>query len=151
HPDLLRIEPWLETDYLRVNVTRPPLNDRRVRQALAQSIDRRALVESVMQGGEIPAHHFTPPDTAGYTSTADLPTDPEAARRLLAEAGYPNGKGFPAIEFHYPTSDNGLKISQALQEMWKKELNVHIALRNEEFKVYLDTQRRLDFNFSLSI
>lgn len=151
HPDLLRIEPWLETDYLRVNVTRPPLNDRRVRQALGQSIDRRAMVESVMQGGEIPAHHFTPPDTAGYTSAADMPSDPEAARRLLAEAGYPNGKGFPEIELHYPTSDNGLKISQALQEMWKKELNIHIALRNEEFKVYLDTQRRLDFNFSLSI
>ncbi len=151
HPELLRIEPWLETYFLRVNVTKPVLKDQRVRQALGRAIDRRALVESVMRGSEIPAHHFTPPNIGGYTGMADLPSDPESARRLLAEAGYPNGKGFPDIELHYPTSDDGLKITQALQEMWKKEPNILVAIHNKEFKVYLDTQRRLAYDLSLSI
>lgn len=150
HPDLIRVEPWLETSYLRVNVTRPVLKDRRVRQALGQAIDRRALVESVMRGGEIPAPHFTPPDTAGFTALANMPSDPASARRLLAEAGFPDGRGFPELELHYATSDHGLKLAQALQEMWKKELNIHVSLRNEEFKVYLDTQRRLSYDLSLS-
>jgi len=149
-PDRLRIEPWLETSFLRVNVTKAPLTDRRVRQALGQAIDRRALTDSVMRLGQTPAHHFTPPETAGFTALARMPSDPAAARQLLADAGFPGGRGFPEIELHLPTSDTALKVSQALQEMWKKELNIRVTLRNEEFKVFLDTQRRLAFDLSLS-
>ncbi|HUL50944.1 MAG TPA: peptide ABC transporter substrate-binding protein, partial [Candidatus Nitrosotalea sp.] len=151
HPEFLRIEPWLETYYFRVNVTKSVLRDQRVRQALGRAIDRRALVESVMRGGEIPAHHFTPPNTAGYTSAANMPTDYESARRLLAEAGFPNGAGFPDLELLYATSDDGLRITEAIQEMWKKELNIHVTVRNEEFKVFLDSQRRLAYDLSLSL
>ncbi|HAV62933.1 MAG TPA: peptide ABC transporter substrate-binding protein [Verrucomicrobiales bacterium] len=151
NPGSLRIEPWLETDYLRVNVTRKPLDSVKVRQALGRAIDRKGIAEKVVKGGQVPAHGFCPPGIGGYTTEASMPTDFEAARRLLAEAGYPNGEGFPAVELLYPTSKAGMQIVEALQATWKKELNVDISLRNEEYKVYLDTQRKLDYDLSISI
>ncbi len=150
HPELLRIEPWPEIDYIRVNITRQPLDNVKVRQALGRAIDRRGIVDQVQKRGETPAHAYTPPHP-GYTARANLPTDYDGARKLLAEAGYPGGVGFPKLELLFPTSKGGQAIVEALQATWKKELNIEVTVRNEEFKVYLDTQRKLEYDLSVSI
>ncbi len=147
-PNLIRDYPILSTYFYKLNVTRPPLNDKRVRQALALAIDRRAITETVSRAGEMPAYCLTPPNTAGYTAAARLREDPPAARQLLAEAGYPDGKGFPSVELLYNTLQNHKAIAEAVQQMWKKNLNIDVRLHNEEWKVYLDSMRRTNYDLA---
>jgi oligopeptide transport system substrate-binding protein len=145
HPDLITIGPYLGTYFYRVNVTKPPLNDKRVRQALAMAIDRESIVKDVMKGGELPAFNLTPPGTAGYTCRTHLKEDLAEAKRLLAEAGYPDGKGLPPIELLYNTLEAHRTIAEAIQQMWKTKLGVDARLANQEWKVYLDSQRSLNY------
>ncbi|MFT3781139.1 MAG: peptide ABC transporter substrate-binding protein [Nibricoccus sp.] len=128
----LRLDPLLGTEFYRINVTRPFLNDRRVRRALALAVDRDAIVNKILRAGQLPAHAFTPPKTAGYTPEAQIPTDFEAARALLVEAGYPGGKGAPAIELLFNTSESHRAVAEAIQEMWRRELGLEIRLTNQE-------------------
>lgn len=147
----LRISPYLGTYYYAVNTTKQPWSDARVRQALALAINRESIVKNITKAGQVPAGHFTPPDTAGYTARASLPIgDYEAnlaeARRLLAEAGYPHGEGLPKLELLYNTSDNHKVIAQAIQQMWKQGLGVDAELVNKEWKVYLVSRSNGDFD-----
>ncbi len=148
NPNLLRIDDYLGNYFYRINVTHPALKDKRVRHALSQALDRQAIVETVTRGGQNPAFALTPPNTAGYTSRAQLKFDIEGAQQLLTEAGYPGGKGLPPIEIHYNTSENHRAIAEAIQQMWKKNLGVDATLRNEEWKVYLDTQTATNYMVS---
>lgn len=150
YPDLLKISPYLGTYFYRVNVTKPPLNDKRVRQALAMVINREAIVKDIMKGGQLPAYNFTPPDTAGYTCRTHLEENVPAAKRLLAEAGYPDGKGLPPIEILYNTSEAHRTIAEAIQQMWRTKLGVDARLVNEEWKVYLVAQQTLNYQISRS-
>ena len=136
-PERLRLSPYLGTYYYLLNAKVPPLNDPRVRRALALGIDREQLVRRVSKAGEDPAWNFTPPGTGGYTARARLQGDVEAARKLLAEAGFPEGKGFPRLKLLYNTSEGHERIAQAIQQMWKTRLGVDIELVNMEWKVYL--------------
>jgi oligopeptide transport system substrate-binding protein len=145
-PELINIYPILTTYFFYLNVTRPPLNDKRVRQALAMSLDRRAITETITRAGEIPAFCFTPPGTAGFTATARLREDPVAARRLLAEAGYPDGKNFPEVTLLYNTLQSHKAIAEAAQEMWRENLNIHVTLQNAEWKVYLDEMQHTNYD-----
>jgi len=149
HPDEYREDPYMGVYFYRLNVTRPPLNDVRVRKALALAIDREAIVENIKKGGEAPAYHFCPP-SAKFASTTRLEGDLETARRLLAEAGYPDGQGFPRIEILFNTQDNHRVIAEAIQQMWRRNLNVNIGVYNQEWKVYLDSQDNLDYDISRS-
>ena len=91
--------PALDTTYVGFNVSRPPFNNRRVRQALALAIDRETLASVVLGGYDSPAlGGFVPPGMPGHSPGIGWPFDPERARRFLAEAGYPEGRGFPAVE-----------------------------------------------------
>lgn len=144
-PDLIRISPFLGTYFYRINVTRPPLNDQRVRRALSLALDRESLVRDVTKGGQLPAYAFTPPGTAGYTPRAAISGSLEEARRLLAEAGYPGGKGLPPIELLFNTLEAHRTIAEAIQQMWQKNLGVAVRLVNQEWKVYLNAQRTLDY------
>jgi oligopeptide transport system substrate-binding protein len=144
-PDLISIYPLLSTYFYRFNVKKAPMNDKRVRQALAMAIDRKSIADNIARAGEIPAFNLTPPDTAGYTPRAGIKEDIVAARKLLAEAGYPDGKGFPKVEVLFNTLESHRAIAEAIQEMWKKNLNIEVSLRNEEWKVYLDSTHRLDY------
>ena len=144
--------PLLASYFYRFNVKRKPTDDWRVRRALALTIDRKAIVERIMHGGQIPATTFTPP-VIGYSFKGDLPDNvtPAAiaeAKKLLAEAGYPEGKGLGKIEILYNTNEGHKKIAVAIQDMWKKNLGIDVGLFNQEWKVYLDTQRRMDFTIS---
>ena len=144
----LKIAPYLGTYFYRLNIKTPQLQDRRVRRALGMAIDREKLVENITKGGQIPAYTMTPPGTMGYYPTSTLAFDPEGAKNLLSEAGYPNGEGFPAIEILYNTNEGHRKIAVALQEMWKDYLNVDIKLLNQEWKVYLATESAGDYQMS---
>ncbi len=138
-PKLINVYPLLATYFYKFNVTRPPMNDKRVREALAMAIDRHAITETIARAGEEPAYFLTPPNTAGYTCQAKVKEDIAAARQLLAEAGYPDGKNFPTVEVLFNTLQSHKAIAEALQQMWKKNLNIDIVLHNEEWKVYLDS------------
>ncbi len=140
-PELLRIDPLLGTYFYRLNTQRPVLNDMRVRRALAMAVDRDAIVDKILRGGQRPAHSFVPPGTAGYTPAATVPTDFAAARKLLAEAGYPGGKGLPEFELLFNSSESHRLIAEAIQEMWRRELGVEVRLSNQEEKSVLETRR----------
>lgn len=140
YPEALRIEPYLGVYFYRCNVTRPPLNDKRVRRALALALDRESIVKNITRGNQQPAYAVSYPGTAGYAPRAQLTGGLAEAKRLLAEAGFPDGKGCPPIELLYNTSENHRAIAEAIQQMWRKNLGVEITLRNEEWKVYLDSQ-----------
>ncbi len=147
-PSPLRVDPLLETLYLRFNTTRKPLDDARVRRALALAVDREAIAASVLQGSRLPAHHFVPPGTGGFQSVARQPHDPAAARALLAEAGFPEGRGFPRLEVLMNTDDLNTRVLSAIQAMWKRELGVDVALVNQDFRVYLDAMKGLRYDIA---
>ena len=127
------------------NVARPPLNDKRVRKALALAIDRETIVQRITRGGQQPAYAVSYPGVAGYTPKARLNGTLEDAKRLLAEAGYPDGKGFPAFELSYNTTLNHRELAEAIQQMWKQKLGINVTLSNQEWKVFLDLQRTKNF------
>ncbi|MAL25627.1 MAG: ABC transporter substrate-binding protein [Croceicoccus sp.] len=145
-PQEMKIEPYMGVYFYRINVTRKPFDDVRVRKALAYSIDKKLLVDKVTKGGQIPATGFVPPGLKGYETSDAAEFQPELARRLLAEAGYPGGRGFPDVEILINTSEAHRKIAEALQAMWRKELDVNIGIYNQEWKVYLDSQSNLDYD-----
>ena len=151
----LRIDPYYGIYYLRVNVdpekqTNPALKDPRVRRALSMAIDRESLVRNVTRAGESPACTFVPPGPAGYAAKSSLTFDPEGARRLLTEAGFPGGKGMPKVTLLLNTDELNKSIAEALQQMWKRELGFEVEIVNQEWKVYLSTQNNLDYQISRS-
>jgi oligopeptide transport system substrate-binding protein len=151
--------PVLATYFFRFNCTRPPFNDPRVRRAFCLAVDRRRLTEKVTRAGEAPAYSFVPPGTGrGYRSPE--PASPEAqagapqiaeARRLLAEAGFPEGKNFPMFYYLY-RADSDLDQDNAveLQAMFKEVLGVNMQLQRQEWTVYLNSQSKLEYDLSRS-
>ncbi len=140
--------PYLGNYFYWFNTKKKPLDDKRVRKALNLAIDRDRLVKFVTRGGQAPGTVFTPPGTAGFQPVPRLPADLsrlDEAKKLLAEAGFPGGKGMPSIEILYNTHEGHKKIAEALQQMWKQNLGVNITLFNQEWKVYLDTMRSMQF------
>jgi oligopeptide transport system substrate-binding protein len=134
--------PILGVYFYRFNVKRPPLDNPKVRRALTMTIDRRAIVDTVTRSGQVPALSLVPPGMPGYESAECAPEDAAEARRLLAEAGYPEGRGFPPIEILYNTQDTHKSIAELIQDRWKRTLGIEVGLRNQEWGVYLDTVRQ---------
>jgi oligopeptide transport system substrate-binding protein len=144
-PEKLHIHPYSGVYYYNFNVNRAPFNDVRVRQALAMAVDRTSIVSNVTGGGEIPAYHFTPEGISGYVSESRTRLDFDEARRLLAEAGYPGGKGLQPITLIYNTAENHRLIAEALQQTWKRELGIDLRLENQEWKVFLDNTQQQNY------
>jgi oligopeptide transport system substrate-binding protein len=149
-PQFLHIDPYFGSYYYRFNVTREPFNDVRVRRALAMAVDRESLVRNVVKGGRKAAGCLTPPDPQGYTCATSIGFDVDEARRLLAEAGYPGGEGFPKVELLYNTSESHRQIAEAVQYMWKTNLNIDVQLLNQDWKVYLSSMSNLDYQIARS-
>ncbi|WP_414663463.1 peptide ABC transporter substrate-binding protein [Horticoccus sp. 23ND18S-11] len=141
----LRIDALLETHFFRLNVTRPPLNDARVRRALALAIDRDTLVQKILPGGRQPAATFVPPLLDGYTPPARKAYDPAGARQLLAAAGFPGGAGLPPIELLFHNSEMLGIVSEAIQQMWRRELGIEVRLANQEKKTVYERRRSGDY------
>lgn len=154
--DVLRPRPdchtfgYLGSYFFRFNVTRKPFDDIRVRKALAMAIDKKRIVNNITKAGEQVADHFVPPGTADYESPVGVSHDPAQARQLLAEAGYPGGKGFPVFTYLMNNAPIDAQISVELQAMWEKELGVKMEIRQTEWKVYLNEQSKLNFDLSRS-
>lgn len=142
---LLRVDPYLGTYFYRLNVRRPYLGDVRIRRALSLAVDRQAIVERILRGGQSPAGSFTPPGIGGYEPPAGPGTDFAGARRLLALAGHPGGAGLPPFELLHNNSETHRLIAEAVQEMWRRELGIAVRLVNEEEKTLLASRRTGDF------
>jgi oligopeptide transport system substrate-binding protein len=142
--------PFLGIYFLRFNCSKPPFDDPRVRRAFAMTVDKRRIVGKITRAGELPGDSFVPPGIAGYESPEGLPYDPEEARRLLAEAGYPGGKGFPLTTFLYNESQQNRDIAVELQSMWLQHLGVKVNLALQEWKVYLNSLSSLDYGIARS-
>ncbi len=162
---------YLATYWYELNTKVPPLDNVKVRQALNLAIDKQQLVDKITRGGQIPATHFVPNFTqGGYAeevareaqspagdmfASKDRQFDPEHARALLSEAGYPvvgeagsrRAEGLPSIEVLYNTSEAHKAIAVAIQSMWKEHLGVSVSLRNEEWHVMQKNVR--DGNFQV--
>lgn len=153
----LRLDTFLSVSFIRINTAvenneavRKALSDSRVRQALGMVIDRQKIADRVLRAGEIPAYHFTPPGTGGFTARSRWSQDTKEARRLLAEAGYPDGRGFPKLEYLFNTSESSQLAAQAYQEMWRQQLGIQVELRNLDWKVYLSALHKGDYQLARS-
>jgi oligopeptide transport system substrate-binding protein len=159
----LRIDPQLGTYFYCFNTKKAPFDDARVRKAFSLAIDRQYIVENVTKGNQIPAGAYVPSGIPDIKSDPDFRKagkdyyDPMSAayeknvteaKKLLADAGYPNGNGFPQVELMYNTEGSHLPIAEAVQEMWKKNLGVTVKLTGQEWKVFQQT--RTDGNFQIA-
>ena len=120
----------------------------RVRKALSLSIYREQIIRRLLQGNEREATSFAPQGIGGYEYPPREAYNPDMARVLLAEAGYPDGEGFPVVELLFNTSDNHRKIAEAIQNMWRNEIGIEIELTNQEWKVYLNTTQDMQYDIS---
>lgn len=148
--------PYLGTYYYMFNTTKEPFDDKRVRQAFAYAIDRQSLIDNVVKGGQTPAYSFVPggiPDAEEGKTFREVggdyfTEDVEKAKALMAEAGYPNGEGFPEVTLLYNTNTNHQIIAEALQDMWSTNLGVEVKLTNQEWKVYLESRNTLSYDIA---
>jgi oligopeptide transport system substrate-binding protein len=148
-PDFHRFN-YLAAYFMRFNTAHKPFDDVRVRKAFALAVDRDRIVTFVTRGGEKPVNHIVPPGIPNYTSPPGLPHDPNLARKLLAEAGYPGGQRFPRVQYHFNASRDNEKIAVQLQDTWKKELGIDVELRGVEWKIWINDQTTLNYDISKS-
>ena len=146
-----KIFPYIGTYFYCFNMNDELMKDVKVREALSLAIDRESIVTNVTKGGQKPANGFVSEGIA--TSTGEsfrtlagdygvpVKADVEKAKALLAEAGYPDGAGFPELELLYNTNEGHKAIAEAVQEMWKQNLGINVTLRNEEWKVFQENRK----------
>jgi oligopeptide transport system substrate-binding protein len=128
--------PQLRGYYYGFVTDRKPFNDPRVRKAFMMAVDR-SVFPSILHGGEIPAPSWIPPGMPAHNAKIGLPFNAPEARRLLREAGYPEGKGFPPVVLAYNTEEDHKMVAEAVQGMWQRNLGVVVKIENQEWKVYL--------------
>lgn len=151
---ILKVGPNLSTYYYSFNVTRKPFDNPKVCQALSMSIDRKALIENVLKGGETAAFAFVPsgiPDEAVGKYFREVggdyfKEDITLAKQLLADAGYPEGKNFPVISILYNTNGSHQIIAQAIQDMWLKNLGIKVNLIGQEAQVYMNSLQNQQYD-----
>ena len=146
------------TFYIEINITNEAFKDKRVRQALALAIDRKYIVDNVTKGGQIPAGAFIPPavkgeeksfreETTNYINIDNYAANAEKAKALMAEAGYSNGQNYPVIELKVSPGIYVL-VGEAIQQMWKENLNVNVSLVQEEFPITLQSLIEKDYQMA---
>ena len=150
--------PALGTAFCSFNVEKEPFNNPKVRRAFTLAIHKKAITDKILMGGQKPATGFIPYNVPGSTQEKDfrnengdlLPEDADVkeAKKLLAEAGYPDGKNFPKVVYKYNSNAGNKMLAEVLQAMWKKNLGVEVELHNEEWKVFLETRMKKDFQIA---
>jgi len=141
-------KPILATYFYRFNVRRPQFADSRVRRALTISIDRHTIVENITKTGQVPAYSLVPPGIAGYEPSEVEHENIAEAKRLLAEAGYPGGSGFPKFEILFNEQESHKLIAEFIQDRWKRELGINVGLKSLEWGSYLDTVRKGSYDMA---
>jgi peptide/nickel transport system substrate-binding protein/oligopeptide transport system substrate-binding protein len=132
------------TDYLGFDTLNPPFNDLKVRQAFAKAIDRASIINNIVHKQGIAAYSFLMPGfpdaSSEELSQSDVNKfDPAAAQKLLADAGFPGGEGFPKLEL-WLRDENDLNkaVANALASMLKDNLGVEVEVSNKEAKLFMD-------------
>jgi oligopeptide transport system substrate-binding protein len=149
-PDFTRTEAFI-VYYYRINNTSekvPQLRDRRVRQALSLAIDRTEIVKNVLGLGETEAFTYVPPGIAGYVPPKGLGYDPARARNLLAEAGYPGGKGFPKINILFNTHEAHRQVATVVARQLSKNLGIEVQPFQEEWQAYQQHTRTQEYDLA---
>ncbi len=118
----------------------PPFNDVRVRKAFTMVGSRQEMADKITQAGQIPASALTPA-FAGYVPPVGYKENEEQAKKLLADAGYPGGKGFPTVKLLYNTSSTHKKIAEYWQQRFEQVLGVKIEIVNQEWATYLESRK----------
>lgn len=134
------------TYFYGVNVTRPPLDNVHVRRALNLAIDRESIARDLLKGTRRAWGRITPSGYPGYEGPVPLRYDPEAARRELALAGFPGGKGMRKIGILFNSSEDHRRIAEAVQAMWTRELHIPVELQNMEWASYLQATTSLHYD-----
>lgn len=143
------VGPALIVYLYRINCTRKPFDDVRVRKALNLAIDRDQITNSVLLLGQKSATHVVPPGTRGYEQPASLiKYDVAQARKLLAEAGFPDGKGFPKFGILYNTLEAHKKLAEVLADQLRRNLNVNAVAYNQEWQSYQESTRSMDYDLA---
>ena len=152
------VYPQLGTYYYNFNLNMDMWQDVRVRKALSYAIDRDRICETLARG-DIPATAFVPPgfpdhngndffETSGSYGISTDSGSVKEAQRLLSEAGYPDGRGFPSFALLYNTAENHQLVAEMVQEMWKTNLGIECTLENQEWAVFQDTRREGDYEMA---
>lgn len=129
--------PTLGTHAVRFNVERAPYDDVRVRRAIAHAIDPSIIVDRLLEGCVQPPHGVMPPALPGFAPEVKrLTLDREQSRKLLAEAGFPGGRGLPPMAFHFNTSDANQRIAEVLQAQLK-DVGIALELRRLDWAAHL--------------
>lgn len=145
HPAALRQEPYVGTTFIRLNTTRPALDNPLVRSALSLAIDRRQLCRHILEGFS-PATGLTPP-MGSYQPEPTLRFDPPEARRRLAAAGFPDGRGFPRYTILI-SRPSGRAPAETIQAMWKQHLGIFADIANKDWGSYVSAQQALDYDMA---
>lgn len=150
----VNVVPNYGTVYYSINCSKAPYDDPLVRKALNLAIDRKTIIENVVQIDAEPAYSFLAPGygvdgkditadrgTFGLSETADV----EAAQAALAEAGYPNGEGFPTLQLSYYSNDTVKKVVEAMAEMFKTNLNINVEISSNDWAIYYESIQTGDY------
>ncbi len=135
--------------YYNFNALQAPFDNVLARRAFAMATDKQAIVDFITRGGEVAAPTLTPPGSVGHVDPnagVGIPFDPEGARALLAEAGYPGGAGLPPITLAFNASETHSRIAQAVQQMWQNELGATVELQPVEGSAYSQLGREGAFS-----
>lgn len=136
------------TYFYRLNTRRKPFDDPRVRIAFSMAIDRELLTQRLCWLGEKPALSLVPPGIRQYRSPQMAGFDPEAARELLAQAGYPGGQGLPPIEIMFNKEANHQAIAESVKDMWQRHLGATVNLLSVERGTLRKKMQSLDYSVS---
>lgn len=150
-PRSVHIAPWIDTEYLQFNLTRPPFNDVRVRKAVSMAIDREIIASRVMRAGERAAYAFVPPNMPGYPGKAHCDFKPlpmneriAQAKALLAAAGYDENNPL-TFEYNFQDQSDPRLVAVALQAMWK-QIGAQVQLASVETLVHYNLMRKQQFS-----
>lgn len=154
--DLYTLPTYATTFYL-INNQKSPYDNVKVRKAINLALDRKSLIENVLQSADIPASALISPgyfvdgvdymdgrSNYGIKDDADV----EEARKLLAEAGYPNGEGFPPMELSYYTNPQVKLIVEAMAQMFKENLDIEVNISTEEWAVYYSNVQAANYEIA---
>lgn len=143
----------IATRYIYMNLNVKPLDDVRVREAINLAIDREELCKIVGNDTEptynLVAKYMKDKSTGEYfVDEAEQPFEEniQRAQELLAQAGYPDGEGFPELTYNYPTLEMDSDTAQVIQEQLKENLNITINLEAQELQANYSTRYAGDFD-----
>lgn len=135
--------------FYRFNCTKKPFHDKRVRQAVCMAIDRETIVEHIQGKGEPVAFSMVPPGVPGYAPPrSGIRPDLPQAKALLAQAGYPDGKGFPNVSILYNTQEGHKKIAEFIADRLRRDLGLPVQAQNQEWQAYQDNVRLLKYDMA---